>query len=260
MKDKKFLNKNLSNNIWLKREKIKNKPLFILASGPSLKDCDVSKLKNCYTMSFNRSYIAFDDWGFQPTYFAGLDHVVNKDNKDEYRKLIDASNIKRFFFSKDEVSKKYLSSKRTSLVEVEEGDPVHPNLNFKGKLTVSNSGLFGLQVALKLLNFEEVYLLGCDANYQESVKGVKVVEGMYVSQSDTDPNHFRKDYYGTGKTYNKPGNLKWHLPAWKWFWKNYIRDNNKVRVYNCSKIGNLKFFDFMDFDEIIKNINKYELS
>lgn len=258
MKIRKIINKNLSDNLWLKKEREKTKPLFILASGPSLKDCDVTKLKNCYTMSFNRSYIAFNDWGFEPTYFAGLDHVVNADNKEEYRKLIDSSKIERFFFSEDKISKEYLSSKKTSIVEIEEGDPTHPNLNFKNKLVVSNSGLFGLQVAIGLLNFREIYLLGCDANYQETVKGVKLVNGTYVSQSNSDPNHFRKDYYGTGRTYNKPGSLIWHLPAWKWFWKTYIANNDKIKVYNCSKIGKLKFFEFRDFDEVVQDINRYE--
>ena len=92
-----FNNRLLSSNFLLRREKRKEKPLFILGSGPSLSSCDITKLKKCYTMSFNRSYIAFDDWGFEPTYFAGLDHVVNNDNKEEYRNLIDNSNINRFF-------------------------------------------------------------------------------------------------------------------------------------------------------------------
>jgi len=259
MKIKETFNKNWSHNLWLKREMKKEKPLFILASGPSLKDCDVTKLKDCYTMSFNRSYIAFEDWGFEPTYFAGLDHVVNADNREEYRKLIDSSDIQRFFFSKDKSTEEYLSSKKTSIVEIEEGDPTHPNLNFNGKLTVSNSGLFGLQVAIGLLHFREIYLLGCDANYQETVKGVKFVNGVYVSQSDSDPNHFRKDYYGTGRTYNKPGSLIWHLPAWKWFWKTFVKNNDEIKVYNCSKTGKLTFFEFKDFEEIAKNISQYEI-
>ncbi len=258
---KAFLNNRLlSSNLLLKREEKKKKPLFILGSGPSLSSCDITKLKKCYTMSFNRSYIAFDDWGFEPTYFAGLDHVVNNDNKEEYKSLIDNSNIKRFFFSADEMSRTYLKSEKTSIIEIKEDTPKEPNLNFFGKLAVSNSGLFGLQVAIGLLGFKEIYLLGCDANYEEKVEGTELVNGQLVSNSDNDPNHFRKDYYGKGTTYNKPGALTWHLPAWRWFYDKYVKNNeNGLKVYNCSKIGKLQFFDFMDFDEILHKISDYEV-
>jgi len=203
-------------------------------------------------MAFNRSYIAFDDWGFEPTYFVGLDHVVNNDNKANYRALIDHSRIERFFFSKDPMSITHLTSDKTTLIDIDETDPLHPGLDFSSPLKVSNSGLFGLQVALGLLAFKEVYLLGCDANYAEVVEGVDTIDGKYVSHEDRDCNHFREDYYGKGTTYNKPENLTFHLPAWRAFFEAHL-DNNRCgyRVFNCSRSGNLTFFPFADFDEVV---------
>ena len=255
------INMNLPNynNSHIIREDAKEKPLFLIGSGPSLVDCDISSLKNCYTISFNRSYIAFKDWGFYPTYFAGLDHVVNNDNKDEYKKLIRESSIKRFFFTMDEMSKEHLISPKTSLVEIAKTAEICPNIDFNRKLQVANSGLFGLQLALGILGFKEIYLLGCDANYTDDVKGIDVVDGVYVSQKNKDVNHFRLDYYGKGTTYNRPNNPRYHLPAWKYFYDKYIKNNNfGYNVFNCSKTGKLDFFPFKDFEDIKKEIGEYE--
>lgn len=243
----------------LHRESQKNKPLFLIASGPSLKDCNVKKLKNCYTMAFNRSYIAFQDWGFEPTYFAGLDLVVNQDNKEEFRNLILHSSISRFFFPNNALSQEYFKSPKTSLIDTNGRDPLHPDLDFDDKLTVANSGLFGLQIAIGLLGFKEIYLLGCDSNYKETTPGVKIKNGLYVSEEDTDNNHFRKDYYGKGATYNKPCNNEWHYPAWKAFFQQQLQhQQNDIKVYNCSRISRLTFFEYYDFNDIVAKIRKYE--
>ena len=246
-------------NFEIPRENYKDKPLFILGSGPSLGMINVTKLKNCYTMSFNRSYIAFKDWGFEPTYFVGLDFVVNNDNKEKYKKLIQNSSIKRYFFSRHELYKNYLKNPKVSFIDII-GDPMHPNLDFKNKLRVGNSGLFGLQIAIGLLGFQEIFLIGCDANYKEIVPGVKTVDGKYVSTSDNDINHFRKDYYGKGTTYNKPGNLKYHYPAWKAFYEKFVKTKLLgIKIYNCSPISKLNFFEYKDFKKVLKNISDLEL-
>lgn len=250
--DKYFFNSNLI------KEPIKDKPLFLIGSGPSLLKCDISKLKNCYTMSFNRSYIAFKDWGFEPTYFAGIDFVVNENNKDTYKQLIDRSNIERFFFGRDQISEDNFTSPRTTLVEIG-GDYLRPNIDFTKIVRTANTGLFGLQVALGLLGFKEVYLLGCDANYIEDIADTETDGDKIISKKDSDPNHFRTDYFGTGTIYNKPYGYKYHLPAWKAFYEQVIKNNtNDFKVYNCAKEGKLTFFEFVDFDKIIGNINAYE--
>lgn len=244
-------------NSSLKTESKKTKPLFLLGSGPSLKDVDISKLKNCYTMSFNRSYIAFKDWGFEPTYFAGIDTVVNEDNEKEFKDLLDNSKIERFFFSRTQQTEdKYISTK-TTLVQI--GSHLNPNLDFTKRLRTSNTGLFGLQVALGLLGFKEVYLLGCDANYNETVEGVTVKDNKYVSESNNDSNHFRTDYFGKGKSYNKPNANLYHLSAWEAFYNQVIKNNKEgFKVYNCSKSGKLQFFPYQEISTILESISQYE--
>lgn len=240
----------LANHSNLKKESEKKIPLFILGSGPSLKDHDLSKLSDKKTMAFNRSFIAYDDWGFDPTYYAALDRVVNRDNKESIADLIKNSNIQRFFFSRDETSESYFKSEKSTLIDIV-SDPKNVNLDFTGKLKVANTGLFGLQVAIGLLRYTEIYLLGCDANLKDNVDGVEVRGDKYFSDSDKDPNHFRPDYYGKGTVYNRPQNMKYHYPAWKLFYEKYLYNNLNLQVYNCSKRSRLQFFDFKPYEEAL---------
>ncbi|MDO8608922.1 MAG: hypothetical protein Q7R95_00075, partial [bacterium] len=226
----------------------------ILASGPSVAMYDISKLKNCCTMSFNRSYIAFNDWKFTPTYFVGLDSVVNYDNRKQYKKLIKSSNISRFFFSRDSRYESYLKAKNVDLVDINDM-PSDPTIDFNRTLNVGNSGLFGLQIAIGILGFREIYLLGCEANYEEVVPGVTIQNGLYVSNSNTDINHFRPDYYGVGTTYNKPGSQKWHYNAWLSFYNKYFKNKLlNVKIFNLSPISKLTFFKRARFNIVTKNI------
>lgn len=247
-----------SQNSLIKKEEVKTKPLFILASGPSLGMIDVSVLKNCYTMTFNRSYIAFKDWGFEPTYFVGVDTVVNNDNKKQYRETAKRGRVKRFFFTRDSMYEKYLRSELVDFIDIED-DPHNPSIDFNTFLKVGNSGLFGLQIAIGILGFREIYLIGCDANYSDEVEGVDIVNGKYISKENKDTNHFRQDYYGKGTVYNKPGNMKWHYPAWKAFFDKYIYSKYLgVKIYNLSPISKLTFFEKANFEDIFKNIKMFE--
>ena len=125
------------------------------------------------------------------------------------------------------------------------------NLDFKRKLKVANTGLFGLQIAIGLLGFQKIYLLGCDANFTDNVEGIIKKKDRYYSTIDKDINHFRPDYYGKGTTYNRPQNMKFHYPAWKIFYEKYVKGNKDIEVYNCSKISRLTFFAYKDYEKTL---------
>ena len=102
-----------------------------------------------------------------------------------------------------------------------------------------------------ILSYKEIYLLGCDASYVEKVPGViKNKRGEYVSKENLDVNHFRPDYFGKGTTYNTPKSEIFHFPAWRLFYQKYVKNNSKIKIYNCSRKGRLSFFDFIDYDSI----------
>ncbi len=83
--------------------------IHIIGSGPSLKDVDMKSLKNKKTISFNRSYVSFKNWGFEPTYYLVLDwrgrmkHFV-----DDVNDLIKNSNITKFFIADTDFSREHV--------------------------------------------------------------------------------------------------------------------------------------------------------
>jgi len=209
--------------------------IFVLACGPSLAECNVSKLKHCITMAIKRAYIAFDDWGFEPTYWASLDMVSQQEQKDEIIAMIKKyKGIKQFFFPYHKTVEEFKFDDRVKIVGNIESNPARVNLDLD-HLYVANSGLFGVQIACAILGFNKVYLLGCDARYSASVK----------------ENHFRSDYWDERK-HNPPG--EYHFPAWKVFFRRCVKDR-ALKVFNCSKNGALQFFEYCDFNKLVEGLS-----
>jgi len=73
---------------------------FVIGTGPSLKDIDVSLLKDHTTITFNRAYVAFEDWGFDPTYYLAIDGNDMRSMYKDINNLIVNSKIQQFFFAK----------------------------------------------------------------------------------------------------------------------------------------------------------------
>src|SRR5574339_576280 len=54
----------------------KGKRAFVIANGPSLKQTDLSKLKNEFTFGMNRIYLMFPGLGFSTTYLTVVNDLV----------------------------------------------------------------------------------------------------------------------------------------------------------------------------------------
>ncbi|HMB21419.1 MAG TPA: hypothetical protein VKP08_01245, partial [Anaerolineales bacterium] len=54
----------------------KGKRAFLVANGPSLKQTDMSKLKNEFTFGMNRIYLMFPELGFSTTYLTVVNDLV----------------------------------------------------------------------------------------------------------------------------------------------------------------------------------------
>jgi len=52
------------------------KRCFVIGNGPSLKNTDLSLLKDEYTFGMNRIYLAFEDWGFQTNFLVSVNDLV----------------------------------------------------------------------------------------------------------------------------------------------------------------------------------------
>lgn len=241
----------------------KTDTIYIIGNGPSLNKIDLSKLKNKDTISFNRAYIAYNDWGFFPKYYMAVDTIVLQNIKEKVKELLETTPIEKFFLPL--WSKEYFGN-NDKIGYLNLKNSLFFNRRFWGTSfnrlrIISNVGATSIPV-LKILGYKNYIILGTDCNYVESdIKNVDIEYNpddklgrriVYKSSGDSDPNHFRPDYFGTGTEYSKPQQEN-HYKGWKFIAKKMKR--KKINIILCSPGSNLsKLFTEGDYEE---TINKY---
>ena len=174
----------------------RGKRAFILGNGPSLKQTDLSQLKNEITFGMNRVYLAFPEWGFSTTYLCVTNDLVVEQFVDD----INALQIQKFIAwrSHRHFDPNMPVSKIPTFVYTSYTGP-----RFTGDVrrrvwegaTVTN---LALQLAYHM-GIETAILIGVDHNFASKGDANKAI----VSQGD-DQNHFMPNYFGKG--------IKWQLP------------------------------------------------
>jgi len=174
----------------------KGKRAFIIGNGPSLKQTDLSKLKNEITFCMNRFYLAFPELGFTATYLCISNELV----VEQFVNDINALTIPKFISWR---SRRYFASdlpasKLPTFVYTTYTGPGFAR-DVRGRVwegaTVTN---LALQLAYHM-GIAKAILIGVDHNFTSKGEANKLV----VSQGD-DPNHFMPNYFGKG--------VKWRLP------------------------------------------------
>lgn len=173
----------------------KGKRAFIIGNGPSLKQTDLSKLKNEITFGMNRFYVAFPELGFQTTYFASINNLVI----EQFAEDISALTMPKFLSWRSHVffnEKTYNDT--TNFIYTSYTGPKFSS-NVRGRVwegaTVTT---VALQVAFHM-GFDQVILIGVDHNFASKGDANKTI----TSEGD-DPNHFMPNYFGKG--------VRWQLP------------------------------------------------
>ena len=174
----------------------KGERAFVIANGPSLRQTDMSKLKNELTFGMNRIYLMFPDLAFSTTYLTVVNDLVIEQTADDLAKL----SLPKFLAWR---SRRHfpatlpLNQIPTFLYTSYTGP--HFSNDVRGRVwegaTVTN---VTLQLAFHM-GFQQVILIGVDHNYSATGKPNTTV----VSEGD-DPNHFSPSYFGKG--------FRWQLP------------------------------------------------
>ena len=166
---------------------------FIIGNGPSLKDTDLSRLKNEFTFGMNRIYLLFPELGFTTTYFASINDLVIEQCAGDIAalpmpKFIAWHSNRHFQRFPEDLS--FLYTTYTG-----------PQFAFDMTRRIWE-GATVTNVALQLafyMGFEQVILIGVDHNFTSKGEANKTV----VSDG-ADPNHFSPAYFGKG--------FRWQLP------------------------------------------------
>lgn len=207
---------------------------FIVATGPSLRLEDVNRLKNEWTFSLNSCINFFDKTEWRPNYYLCFDPQVYLSLKDKIR----TADLEMIFYNSFSIPKfcrdgipcivdssnvTYANSKygrrhpRPAKVSMDASQVI-----YEGTSTVFSA----IQLAI-YMGFTEIYLLGCDCNYQKQ-KHASIASYEIDTPSSTGEKMIR-DYE----------NL------------NQALKGTDVRIYNATRGGMLETFERVNIDKIV---------
>lgn len=179
------------------KDKYKGRRAFIIGNGPSLKQTDLTKLKNEFTFGLNRIYLLFPELGFPTTFLVSVNDLVIEQCAREMTVL----EIPKFIAWRSHRHFAQLPLTNDQLPTFLYTTYTGPKFakDVRGRVwegaTVTN---VALQLAFHM-GFQQVILIGVDHNFASKGEANKTV----VSEGD-DPNHFSPNYFGKG--------FRWQLP------------------------------------------------
>jgi hypothetical protein len=170
----------------------KDRRCFIIGNGPSLKNTDLSKLRDEYTFGMNRIYLIFPELGFTTSYYLSVNSLVIEQCAEDIINLP----IPRFLSWR---SHKHLQNPEgITFLHTTYSGPKFAR-DARERLW---EGATVTYVALQLayyMGFKQVILIGVDHSFNTKGTPNKTV----VSTGD-DPDHFDPRYFGKG--------FRWQLP------------------------------------------------
>jgi hypothetical protein len=228
---------NAKKEVFKYQNRYQGKRCFVIGNGPSLKDTDLSLIKDEYTFGMNRVYLAFDDWGFQTSFLVSVNDLVIEQCHEDFHDL----SLPKFF------------SWRSKELLFPEGEPdiythflhtTYTGPKFNRQITNRFwEGATVTYICLQLaycMGFDEVYLIGVDHSFDTKGKATQTI----ISSGD-DPNHFSPEYFGKG--------FRWQLPdldtsevSYKLAYKNYL-DSGR-RVFDATVGGKLDVFPKVNYE------------
>lgn len=162
----------LKRNVKIKELREKEE-CYIIGNGPSLKNVDLSKLKDEDTFTVNYFYKYRED-GFKSKYFVAVDELFGKEDVKQYLEKVQKENKDIVMFLRYNCyynNKDILDLNRCFFLyakQFQEGNEVHINCD-QNMTACINVVLQCIQIAL-YMGYKKIYLLGCDFNEYAQVK------------------------------------------------------------------------------------------
>lgn len=171
---------------------------ILIGSGPSLNRIDMSSVAGYRSIAFNRSWLAWRDWGFQPTFHACLDPATVAVIGPELPEIVANCPETHFFLHEHASSHGVPRANNVTFCRLLPGD------SFGATPTTltdfGNVGAVSVQL-LQILGFRRILMLGVDGHYAPD------------SGSARDLNHFRDDY-ARGRVPLTPALRARYLDGW----------------------------------------------
>lgn len=209
----------------------------IVGNGPSIKNMDLSWLKDKYTFGLNRIYLLFPELGFPTTYFVSVNKLVIEQCVEDIRRLEMPKFIS--WYGRDLLN--YSSS--TYFIR----DRRDRSFSFaKDPRYQIWEGATVTYVAMQLayfMGFRRVYLIGVDHNFKTKGEPHKI-----ITTQERDRDHFSTNYFGKG--------FRWQLPdlitsekAYMLARKTFQEDGREI--LDATVDGKLDIFPKIDYRMIV---------
>jgi hypothetical protein len=212
------------------------KRCFIIGNGPSLKQMDLSHLREEYTFGMNRIYLLFPELGFQTTYLVSVNELVLEQCAGEMRNL----SLPKFITWR---ARHWLGDDpQTIFIDTDFTAPERFSVDMTGRVFEGFTVTFAaLQLAF-YMGFEEAILIGVDHNF-----ATKGTPNTTVVSTGDDSNHFAPAYFGKG--------FRWQLPDLEGSERAYNLAREAYsqagrRVLDATVGGKLEIFPKVNYSEL----------
>lgn len=242
-RDKKIFKK----NIHLKNQG-NNKRAFLIATGPSINDFNLKKLRNedCFTIS--NAYLHQNIKEIEPIYhfFIPYHKPLIKRNYIDWLKNSDSvlperTNIFLSHKSKKMIEENNLFNNR-EVNYMYFGNPFFYNIDLTKQVPTPQTGPHMILNLLLYMDYDEIYLMGCDHNLLKNYYNNR--EHFYSDQREIRKN---ANYWSEDITEHLQAELKMFN-----IYKKYYNTANKknIKIFNCSEESWLKFIEYKNFNDL----------
>ena len=246
----------------------KGKRCFIIGTGPSIKDQDLTKLKDEYTFVVNTFWNHPYYVEVNPSYYVITDPEVfprsSERGEFNWKQFIEhlptiKSCPSEFFFpisAKELIENQHLLDSRVIHYLVLKGH-FNDNLKFNIELdkvipTTKNVILAALIIAT-YMGFEKIYLLGCEHSFlaQPAYKYYESFKEFYkTDHSDTDPRQIKERALDIMSYEGHIHHVAVLFKNYRLFKEKLAKEKPGVKIYNATPNSYLDVFPMINFGEI----------
>jgi hypothetical protein len=213
------------------RDRYRGRRAFIIGNGPSLRDMDLSPLRNEVTFGLNRIYLLFERMGFSTTFLVSVNiHVI-----EQCAGELAATDAKQIF---SWLGRKYIERAQDVTFVRPVSTPHFARDPSSGLWEGATVTFVAMQLAYHM-GFDEVILIGVDHRFASTGE-----PHALVTSRGADESHFDPGYFGKG--------FRWQLPdletsevAYQLALRAFEADGR--RVLNATVGGRLEVFPRVDY-------------
>jgi hypothetical protein len=252
-----FLDASKAKKVILKNQELKDiykeKRCFIIGNGPSIKDQDLTLLKNEITFVANNFYLHKDFNKIAPKYYTAIDPTFFRENEVNlkwFSNLQEKAKNCTFFFSwkAHSIFQKYNLFPNHKVYYLFSSGEFKENGNFQIAINKRIPSLINVTLAslfiAKYFGFKEIYLLGCDHDWLAQPSNLPL---SHFYEYDKDP-----FYNGTHRTTYEEI-LTEILELFR-FYRLIKTKFGDINIYNATKNSFLDVFEKVNYEDIINNI------